>query len=369
MSETQSKRLTDWLHVASHLIGHVFILTSGSTAASEADYKWVALSKQAILAAATGSNSHLECTQDDVWLHCLPNFHVGGIGIWARALLADNKVVELDLSSGWDPHRFEAAARQSAATLASLVPTQVHDLITENLLAPKSLRAILVGGAALSDDTYIKACDLGWPILRTYGMSETASQVATESLDAPHERRMGGDTVYQVLPHLEAKQNSEGKICVKGLSVLTAYISLDTKGNPHLWDPKTEDGWVLTEDLGTVNGGRLRMLGRAKDRIKIGGELVNLAVLRETFEVHLPEALAADQFALLAVPDDRLESVIALVTEATVEDDAADAVVTSFNESVLPFERIRERYKLDAIPRSDLGKVKWAELSTLLPRR
>lgn len=135
------------LSVADHLRSHVFLLTSGSTAASEADYKWVALSKAAILASARAANETLESDRSDVWFHTLPGFHVGGLGIEARAGLSGAQVVRPTYER-WDPARFAVEVKAARATLASLVPTQVHDLAAAGLPAPERLRAIVVGGGA-----------------------------------------------------------------------------------------------------------------------------------------------------------------------------------------------------------------------------
>ena len=350
MPVDQAKELLSWLSAASGLTGHVFILTSGSTAASVADYKWVALSKEAILASADGSNAHMKCNNTDVWLHCLPDFHVGGLGIWARAKLAGGRVVRL--TSSWDAAAFAQAALESNATQASLVPTQVHDLVRLGHRPPSSLRAVLVGGGALSDSLYSSARELGWPLLRTYGMSEAASQVATEPLS--------GEARLKVLPHLEASADADGRLRVRGTSMLSGYVSLDAHGKPHLWDPKDREGWFVTEDYGAIEGGWLTVEGRAADRLKIGGETTNLQVLSKFLDDRIKGV------TLLGVPDERLEWIVALVVEADVGPEAVSELVRRFNEAVLPFERIRRQFVVERIPRTELGKVKRAELLSLV---
>src|SRR4051812_33784725 len=59
------------------LQAHVWLLTSGTTAAS-GTRKWVALSKEALLCSATAVNRHLGANKDDIWFNVLPTFHVGG---------------------------------------------------------------------------------------------------------------------------------------------------------------------------------------------------------------------------------------------------------------------------------------------------
>src|SRR5262249_37571967 len=112
---------------------HVFVTTSGSTGA----VKLVALSKAAILASAAAVNGHFGVSGKDVFAAVLPPFHVGGLGIYARAHLSGARVMAME----WEPRAFAS----SDATIASLVPSQVHDLVESRLRPAPAMRAILVG--------------------------------------------------------------------------------------------------------------------------------------------------------------------------------------------------------------------------------
>lgn len=336
------------LHVF-NIPGHIWISSSGSTG----NLKWVALSKQALLASAAAVNTHLESTSKDCWLNPLPHFHVGGLGIFARAHLSQAKIVLFD--EKWDPRQFPEVVQRSQATLTSLVPTQVFDLVTQHLEAPKSLRAIIVGGGALSAELYTQARALGWPLLPSYGLTECSSQVATASLASLQE------TAYpslSVLSHVEVKINEAGYICVKSPALLTGY-AISTPEGLRFINP-TQDGWYTTEDLGEIDGVCLKVRGRDTDFIKIGGESVDMSRLdkilekgRITLGIHL-------DVALIAVPDERLGHVIHLATASSEQE--VQPLVTYFQNHVLPFEKIRKVHLLPSIPRSPLGKVQRAKL-------
>lgn len=362
MPEDRAERLRSWLAAAEGLRGHVFVLTSGSTATSEADSKWVALSKEAVLNSARAANEFLESDARDVWLHGLPGFHVGGMGIWARALLSGARVARLDPALGWNAEGYAEAIRQSGATLSSLVPAQVHDLVRLNLPSPPTIRAIVVGGGALAEGLYLGARRLGWPVLNSYGLSETASQIATASLASLRElpERMPR---MELLPHANAGQAEDGRLTVWASSLFTGYVS----AGPAFWDPKTPEGWLVTEDLGYMRDGALFIQGRHQERIKIGGEISNLGVLRRALDEQAGAAGLGPCMALVAVPDERLEHVIALVIEPEADASKIETVVAAFNERVLPFERIRMVKTIDRIPRTEIGKVKWGELSARAP--
>src|SRR5690606_11909007 len=76
------------------LPGHVWFTSSGTLATPGAS-KWIALSKNAILASAHAVNTHLGISASDSWGLTLPLAHVGGMGIIARAHLLKQKVHSL----------------------------------------------------------------------------------------------------------------------------------------------------------------------------------------------------------------------------------------------------------------------------------
>ena len=302
------------------LPAHVFVTTSGSTGA----VKLVALSKAAILASAAAVNGYFGITRDDVFAAVLPPFHVGGLGIYARAYLSGARVIEME----WDPQAFAG----SDATIASLVPAQVHDLVERRLRPNPALRAILVGGAAFDPQLGARARAHGWPVHASYGMSECASTIAV------------GERL-ELLPHLEARIDVDGRLALRGSSLFTGYVE-----DGVLTDPKV-DGWFISEDRAELDGRTLTISGRPSDFVKIGGESVDLR--------RLDRILASITFdaALFAAPDERLGHVIHL---AMTRDDPR--AVDEFNARVLPFERARAVHRVDEIPRSPLGKLLRREL-------
>lgn len=306
------------------LPGHVWLATSGTTGA----LKLTALSKQALLASAAAVNRRLESTERDVWLGVLPTFHVGGLGIHARAYLSGARIV-----SDWS----------NDVTLASLVPAQLSDLVREKMRPAKALRAVVVGGGAVSAQLYREAIELGWPVLPSYGMTETCSQVATARPGRPE---------LILLDHAEARVEEDGRLAFRGASLLTGYATAEG-----LVDPK-RDGWLVTEDIGAVEGDVLRVQGRRGEFVKIGGESVDLARLDAILA-----SVVGSRAAVAAVPDDRLGSVIHLFVEEGTD---ARAVELAYAERVHPFERARAVHRVKEIPRSSLGKLLRRELAKLV---
>lgn len=337
MPEDERVRLEELSRVAT-LDAHVWIATSGTTGA----LKLTALSKEALLASAAAVNAHLEARARDAWCCVLPTFHVGGLGIHARALLAGARVVSME----WEARRFAEACSAESIAFSALVPAQVSDLVRERLAAPRPLRAIVVGGGALSDALFYEARQLGWPLLRSYGMTECCSQVATASYESDE---------LQVLPHLEVRTTADGRLAIRGASLLTGYALFDGD-TPRFVDPKV-DGWLVSEDLGSVDGRVLRVEGRRGELVKIGGESVDLKRLDRILDEVL--RTTGGDAAVFAVPDERLGFVIHIAA-------TRDGIADEFASRVLPFERPRAVHRVAAIPRSPLGKLLRAKLAAAL---
>lgn len=336
--------------------GHFWIATSGSSGRS----KWVALSYRAVLASAQGVNTHLVSDIRDRWMHVLPSFHVGGLGIWARSYLSGAEVIDLGAQwERWDPFEYIKRVKETQATLSALVPAQIFDLVQVRAMAPASLRAMIVGGGALADSLFFEAKKLGWPLLPSYGLTECASQVATADIQSIDQKV--GYPDLKVLPHMEVRISDEGRIEVRSQALLTGY-AMETDRGVEFIDPQN-NGWFTTEDLGAWTNGSLSIHGRKGSFIKIGGESVDFTRLEKIFEQVRMEYLLRVDLVLITFPDDRLGHVIQLVSTGSGQNhQEITRCVHAFNAQVLPFERIRKTWLIEKIPRSALGKVLRAEL-------
>ena len=253
------------------LKGHIFIATSGSTATESSDIKWVALKKSAFLISANNVNQHLGCTKKDIFLNTLPLFHVGGLALFARAHLCDAQIINCDK---WNPQNFLQLIDDNKATISSLVPTQIFDLVQLQLKAPPTLRAVVVGGGFLDHKLFLQASKLNWPLLPSYGMTECCSQIATAR---PHFAWSLSYPELTILPHINVSFSSEGKIELSGDSLLSGYIMQSKNGKSEFIDPKI-NGKIVTNDLGAIKNGNLVIYGNKRNLIRRLGkpdELLN----------------------------------------------------------------------------------------------
>lgn len=352
---SEAEIMQPWIGTQAELIAHLLFRTSGSTGKG----KWVALSKSALLASARAVNEFLNVTSADRWLLTLPAFHVGGMGIAARAYLARCKMV--NDNKKWDAARCHQLCVTENITLTSLVPAQLLDLVRLKLPAPESLRALLVGGGRLEDSVYQKAIDLGWPVHETYGMTETSSQVATANAA---ERRL------RVLPHWEVSVNDDGRLQLRGEAALTCYVGCE-RGACFMEDPK-QDGWLVTNDRGNVSCGELTVYGRADRCVKILGELVDLSEVERTIQLVSKEAgLPYQELVVMAVQppeageyrDQRRGTLLILCCE---KNEGMSGMLGKYNAACHALQRIKGIALLEAIPRTPIGKIDYPLLSQLL---
>lgn len=344
------------------LENHFWVASSGSSAEQISSVKLIAISQSAILASAEAVNVHLQASSQDIWAQCLPSFHVGGMGVEARAYLTQSKVhsglVQEDgeKRGKWDPRFCYQILQEKKITLTAMVPAQIFDLVQLGFLSPPALRAVVVGGAFLAQELYDKALGLGWPLLPSFGMTECASQVATAELGSWNERKRD----LKILNHMKVRRNSEGFLEVQSPALLTGYAQM--KNDKPVWqDPKVE-GWFLTEDHAEIHQNFLFPTGRNSDFIKILGEGVNLFKLQQRLDSLISETEFSWDMTLITTPDPRTENRICLVASQNVPLKWIQETMWQFNQQVAPFEKIQEHKIIAQIPRTALGKISKAEL-------
>lgn len=359
------------------LPGHIWFFTSGTSGIGV--FKWVALSKKALLCSSAAVNSHLHATATDTWLCLLPHFHVGGAQIYSRAFLSNSRVI----SSAWQTDLFPSLVNKNSVTLVSLVPQQLFDLVTRKIPSPPTLRAVIIGGGSLASKVYEQAKELGYPVMPSYGLTECASQVATANLAIPGLSA----PELRLLPHIEAKttetheaSEASGRLWIKSEALLTGYalIQKDPSSSTlktKFIDPKV-DGWFKTEDLASISEETspagttksssakiLKILGRLGDTVKISGFLVNIANLRN--QLHLI-GLSPSSATIVSIPDERRENSVIMVLEKRVKTPNILEKIEAFCASLPSHERPRDVFWVDELPKTELGKVKLGEVSKLI---
>jgi O-succinylbenzoic acid--CoA ligase len=235
---------------------------------------------------ALGSNANIALAPGDRWLHSLPLYHVGGLSILFRCLLAGATVA---LPEPGAP--IGEAIAGCGATHVSLVSTQLLRLLREGP-EPGRSKAILLGGGPIPPSLIDEAIARGLPIHTSYGLTEMASQVAATPPGASREVL---STSGRALAHREVSISDAGEILVRGETLFTGYVDREVVDRS-----LDAEGWFRTGDLGALDaGGYLRVRGRKDNLFISGGENVQ----PEEVEEALFRLEGVEDAVVVPVPD------------------------------------------------------------------
>lgn len=308
----------------------VVVSTSGTTGTP----KGALLTAAALTASAQAT--HRRLGGDGQWLLALSAHHVAGLQVLVRSVIAGTTPVAIPAGFTSGELISAAALLGSGRRYVSLVATQLDKMLRNRAAADAlaSFDAVLIGGGPMPAGVAERASAASIPVVRTYGMSETA-----------------GGCVYDGTPLDGVKVRiDDGRVVLGGVTLASGYR------NPVSPDPFAESGWFRTDDLGAIDdSGVLRILGRADDAISTGG----LTVLPQLVEAALASHAAVADCAVFGVADERLGQRVAaavVITPGATVPSSAELrahVATQLDATAAP----REIHVVAEIPRRGIGKV------------
>ncbi|CAA9304946.1 MAG: O-succinylbenzoic acid--CoA ligase [uncultured Frankineae bacterium] len=305
--------------------------TSGSTG----EPKGVLLPAAALRASAAATAARIGTGQ---WLLALPATHIGGLQVLVRSLLAGTRPQVLTGSPFGSAAFAEATARLTGPhRYVSLVPTQLRRLLDPaGLEALRAYDCVLLGGAAAPPPLLAQVRAAGVRVVTTYGASETS-----------------GGCVYDGVPLDGVRVGlRDGRITLSGPVVARGY-----RLRPDLTAAAFDGDTFTTSDLGRVDGGGLRVLGRADDAVVSGGQKVPPAAVEAALASH-PAVVEA---AVTGLPDPewgaRVVAFVVLRAPLTLAQ-ARDHVAGELPRSWAP----REVREVAALPLLPSGKIDRAAL-------
>ena len=287
----------------------VAIGTSGTTGTS----KEVLLSSSALISSARASNEFINAKSGQTWSLLLPLTHIAAVNVVVRSMELGTTPIDLRDFDGDYP----------IADYTAIVPTQLFRALNgdQRLLSHlKSAKAVLVGGAALSQALRNQAELSGIKVITTYGMTETC-----------------GGCVYDgtALDGVEVEIRS-GKICIKG-PVLASSIAVN-------------DGWFETNDLGEYDNDHLVVIGRSDDVIISGGENLSLNAVENSLSLAFPDT----QFAAFAVEDPQWGQSLQLAVVGTISD---DQIAAHLENDLGGFAKPKGIHRMTSLPLLGIGKI------------
>lgn len=330
-------------------ITHPIMIPTGGTSGS---IKFAIHTWETLTASVNGFRQYFQ--QEYVNSYCvLPLYHVSGLMQFMRSFTSGGKLViqnfkQLEFS------RYNVDVQDY---FISLVPTQLQRLLKKPKLSTwlSQFQTVLLGGAPAWAEVLTAARNHNIRLAPTYGMTETASQIATLK---PEDFLRGEVNCGQVLPHAQVKishqgvssSNQIGNITVQAQSLALGYY-------PQLFKHPA----IELDDLGFFDDqGYLNIIGRDSDKIITGGENV--------YPVEVEAAIRNTQLitdvCIIGVFDSNWgQAVTAFYVPNS--DTSIPVIQSILKDKLSKFKLPKHWISVEALPRNAQGKVNRQHLQNL----
>jgi O-succinylbenzoic acid--CoA ligase len=302
---------------------HIIFFTSGSTGFPKA----IVHSFETLFISASHFHSLFNCTKNETYFLNLPLHHIGGLMLFLRAFLIGSRLITSEKNN-------------ESIQYLSLVPYQLFKIVNNedkifNIDSLKNLKALLIGGAKLSDDLLKKAIEWKLPLYETYGMTETASFVSLNHIPIS-KNILKLDNQNHIMihsPHL-----------FKGLMIEGQFVL-------------RSDDFFTTNDIGVEdNKGLIHFSHRADRIINSAGEKISLKLIEDT----LNTIKEIEQFHVTTFEDIKWGEKIVLFYKSHLSE---GEIILKLKESLHPYYIPRHLISFHFIPKYGLkmGRLDFEE--------
>jgi fatty-acyl-CoA synthase len=329
--------------------------TSGTTAMP----KGAMLYHAAMLRGAFYGSQVLKLTEADRFFSPQPFFHVGGsIKVMLAPIVSGcTMIVQPYFDAG---EALELMERHQCNVLMGHQPHYIEYLNHPDL---RKRKLVLEKGMIFARPEVNKRVydEMGIKkLISPYGLTETHIGGTVCEMDDPLELRM--TTVGRPMPGVEMgirqpegkdflPAGEPGEVCFKGWCITKGYFD-DPQKTAEALD---EEGWFRTGDLGVIGSdGYLRLVGRIKDMIRVGGENVAAADV----EAILLKHDAVKQAVAVGMADDRLAEVVAVFVELKTGKQATEQEIVNYCRAHLASFKVPRRVVfVNDWPMTGAGKI------------
>lgn len=315
---------------------------------------------------AVGSALNLGLHERDCWLAAVPLFHISGLSIAMRSVIYG---VPMRLQTSFDPKEANEWIMRGDVTIMSVVAAMLQRMVAElgEARYPDTFRCMLLGGGP-APRPLLEACkEKGIPVYQTYGMTETASQIAT--LAPEYSLTKLGSAGKPLFPAelcilkdgKPAAPHEAGEIVVKGPNVTKGYWQ-----RPEATAQAIRGGWFFTGDIGYLDeDGFLYVLDRRSDLIISGGENVYPAEVEAVLLSHSD----VEEAGVTGVENETWGQVPYAFVRLKRGASPDEAALRAFCRERLAKYKVPARiYFVDELPRNAAQKLLRRELKRLIPK-
>jgi acyl-CoA synthetase (AMP-forming)/AMP-acid ligase II len=335
--------------------------TSGTTARP----KGVEMTHRNIWLNATVFGWQLGLSDDDVYLHTLPQFHCNGWGLpFACAAMGIPQIVLRKVDGAEILRRIDDHGVTALAGAPAVANAIVEAATTWDGPVPGSgqVRMVVAGAPPPSRTIERIEAELGWEFIQIYGLTETSPlltmnrrRIETDALP-PSERAALLTRAGAPALGVEVKTSGDGEILARGNHVMRGYWEQPDATADAIRVP--DDGpaeWFHTGDGGTIDEtNHVVISDRRKDVIISGGENVSSIEVEDVIFSHPRVA----EVAVIGVPDDKWgELVLALVVPVPGAELTEAEVIAHTREHLAGYKCPKRVEFRDALDRTATGKL------------
>ncbi|MGB3532459.1 MAG: 2-succinylbenzoate--CoA ligase [Microcoleaceae cyanobacterium] len=293
----------------------------------------------------------------------LPLYHVSGLMQFIRSFITGGQLVIQPFKAVNSGNFIKI---NPANFYISLVPTQLQRLLQSPQTTQwlSQFHTVLLGGAPAWPELLEQARADQIRLAPTYGMTETASQIATLK---PEYFLAGYQNSGQILPHAQIKifndkgeiltNNNIGLVQIKADSLMLGYYS-------QFFYPETRIKLLKTDDLGYLDKQQyLTIIGRNSEKIITGGENVFPAEI----EAVIRATGLVKEVCVIGLPNTEWGEIVTVVYTPLISQNKLDYLKQNLIEKLSKYKHPKLWISVDEIPRNSQGKInrqslkKWAE--------
>lgn len=291
----------------------VIAKTSGSTGTP----KEIKLSKKAMKMSARMTGEFFGLSEGNSALLCLPVSFIAGKMMIVRAHELKLRLYCIEPKSKID------LSFSDKIDFAPLTPMQVESSFNEL----SKIGILLIGGGPLSDSLRESLMLLSIKSFESYGMTETITHIALKKIS---------EEFFTTLDRIKIRKDERD--C---LAIQTPYFEEE----------------IITNDIVEIkNKNQFKWLGRFDNVINSGGVKLFPEQIEKKLKPHIKK-----EFIVTSIPDKHLGQKLILIIEGEKEPDFKFQV-SDFGKFEIP----KEIYFVRKFPRTESGKIKRNELTSLI---
>lgn len=313
--------------------------TSGSTGQP----KPISLSRRQMQASAGQTVKALGLAAGDHALLCINPAFIGGKMMLVRAMEHEMPLTALEAEA--DPLR--KLPNDTRIDFIALVPLQLEAILQNphSKAILDRMKAVIIGGAAVSSPLRKQLGSLQAPLYSTYGMTETVSHIALQRLNGPY-----ASDYFQAFPAVHLSQDERGCLVIEG----------EVSGGQPL----------ITNDVVELHkNGRFRWTGRADNIINSGGIKIQLEKIdRLAEDVLIRMGIEKPLFAW-GLPHDQLGQQLVLIIEGkalTIKE--KEDFLKQFSAVAGKYEQPKEIYYINNFIKTSSGKIQKEKTAALISK-